>query len=76
MARTDVSNDRVAALVATELVRAAPDAIDETVTRAFAQVGLHLSAKSLSPKFSRISPKAGFKRLFSSQSGKKPGASR
>jgi len=41
MARTEVSNDRVAALVATELVRAASDAIDETITRAFEQVGFH-----------------------------------
>jgi len=41
VARTDVSNDRVAALVATELLRAAPDAIDETITRALGQVGLH-----------------------------------
>jgi hypothetical protein len=32
VARTDVSNDRVAALVATELLRAAPAEIDETIT--------------------------------------------
>jgi formate hydrogenlyase transcriptional activator len=41
VAHTDVSHERVAALVATELLRAAPDAIDETITRAFAQVALH-----------------------------------
>jgi formate hydrogenlyase transcriptional activator len=41
MARTEVSNDRVAALVATELVRAEAGAIDETITRAFGHVGLH-----------------------------------
>src|SRR6185437_9760360 len=34
-----------------------------------AQVGLHLSGKALSPKFNRISPKAGFRRLSSSQNG-------
>jgi len=33
------SNDRVAALAATELLRAAPDAIDATITRAFEQIG-------------------------------------
>jgi len=43
VARTDVSNDRVAALVATELLRAAPAEIDETITRAFAEVGHHRS---------------------------------
>ena len=41
MDRTDVPNDRVAALVATSLLRAAPEAIDETITNAFADVGLH-----------------------------------
>ena len=30
-----------------------------------AQVGLHLTPKALRPKFSRISPKGGFSRLFS-----------
>jgi formate hydrogenlyase transcriptional activator len=39
------SHDRVAALAATELVRAAPDAIDETIARALAQVGTHVGAE-------------------------------
>ena len=34
-----VTHDRVAALVATELLRAAPDAIDETIARALERVG-------------------------------------
>jgi len=40
-----VSHDRVAALVATELVRAASDAIDDTIARALADVGLHVAAE-------------------------------
>ena len=40
-----VSHDRLAALVATELLRAASDAIDETISRALADVGLHVSAE-------------------------------
>ncbi|HSZ80844.1 MAG TPA: sigma 54-interacting transcriptional regulator, partial [Polyangia bacterium] len=39
MAPPQLSNDRVAALAATELLRAAPDAIDATITRAFEQIG-------------------------------------
>jgi PAS domain S-box-containing protein len=39
-----LSHDRLAALVATELLRAAPDAIDETVERALADVGQHVAA--------------------------------
>ena len=39
VAQPEHSNDRVAALAATELLRAAPDAIDATITRAFEQIG-------------------------------------
>ncbi len=39
VASPEHSNDRVAALAATELLRAAPDAIDATITRAFEQIG-------------------------------------
>jgi PAS domain S-box-containing protein len=39
------SHDRVAALIATELLRAAADAIDETVSRALSRVGEHVGAE-------------------------------
>jgi PAS domain S-box-containing protein len=39
MARTELSNDRVAAIVATDLLRAEAGAIDEAISRAFAEVG-------------------------------------
>ncbi|HVU51974.1 MAG TPA: GAF domain-containing protein, partial [Polyangia bacterium] len=39
-----LSRDRLAALVATELLRAAPEAIDETVERALGDVARHVSA--------------------------------
>jgi PAS domain S-box-containing protein len=38
------SRDRVAALVATELLRAAPESIDETVVRALGEVARHVGA--------------------------------
>jgi PAS domain S-box-containing protein len=41
MGRIGESNDRVAALTATELLRASADAIDETIVRAFAEAGAH-----------------------------------
>jgi flagellar biosynthesis protein FlhB len=37
------------------------------VVSSFAQVGLRFTPKALTPQFSRISPKTGFKRVFSSQ---------
>ncbi len=37
------------------------------VATAFAQVGLRFTPKALSPQFSRISPRSGFGRIFSSQ---------
>jgi PAS domain S-box-containing protein len=40
-----LSHDRVAALVATGLIRAAADAIDETIARALARVGQHVGAE-------------------------------
>ena len=41
MADAVVAADRVAALVATELLRATADALDATITGAFATVGAH-----------------------------------
>jgi formate hydrogenlyase transcriptional activator len=41
MTRVDVSNDRVVALVAGELLSADPDALDAAIARAFEQVGRH-----------------------------------
>jgi flagellar biosynthesis protein FlhB len=35
----------------------------------FAQVGLRFTPKALSPQFSRISPRTGFKKIFSAQGG-------
>jgi flagellar biosynthesis protein FlhB len=37
------------------------------VLSAFAQVGLRFTPKALTPQFSRISPRTGFKKIFSSQ---------
>ena len=37
------------------------------VASSFAQVGLRFTPKALTPQFSRISPRTGFKRVFSAQ---------
>ena len=37
------------------------------VASSFAQVGLRFTPKALTPQFSRISPRTGFKRIFSTQ---------